>query len=342
MAWTPPDEIGERDPLLPAARRYLSRFSYGAKLKGTSSEVIDADYLAAQHQFKVNRHAEVVTGRKPGPDLDPTNSAFDWATKKQMGLLEVVPPIRPAFFTVEGHMSDMFVGPCAFVASTLEKEGRVVWRPTGYDNTSLPFNNQSGRAALVERLDSKVFDDGVAFPVGTPWDIAGFSQGAMVVCEVMAKDVLPTTGRLHYRLKDFRKGIAFGNPNRLINQCASWVPDQPKADTQGIMDWHFDFTKYPELAGKWQEHARTGDWYAENKLDEAGANMTAIAKIITTNSWIGGPASIVARIMDLFTDPFDGLIDIVWAIVRTFMGIAHLEAHGTYDLNPVLDWFRAG
>lgn len=242
-------------------------------------------------------------------------------------------PVRPVFFTVEGHMSDMYVGPCAFVAQTLEQEGRVWWRPTGYDNVSLPFNNQSGREELVRRVESES-------KPGVPIIFAGFSQGAQVLCEFMAKDLLDPKGRLHYRLPDFVKGIAFGNPNRLINQCAPWVPDPPEPDTQGIMDWHFDFTKYPELAGKWQEHSRTRDWYAENRLDEAGANMTAIAKIITTNSWIGGPASIVARIMDLFVNPFDGLIDIVWAIVRTFMGIAHLEAHGTYDLNPVLDWFR--
>ncbi|WP_081342942.1 hypothetical protein [Mycobacteroides chelonae] len=341
MAWSPADEIGERDALLPAARKYLSRFSYGAKLKGTTSDVIDVDYLAAQRQFKVNRHAEVITGRKPGPDLDPGSSAFDWATKKQMGLLQSDPVIKPAFFTVEGHKSNMFIGPCAYVASTLEREGRVIHWPTGYDTNKLPFDNKGGREALVARLDSKVRDDGVPFPVGTPWEIAGFSQGAMILCEVMEKDVLPENGRLHYRLADFRKGIAFGNPYRLLNQCAPWVPDPPQPDTEGIMDWHFDFTKYPELAGKWQEHSRTRDWYAEKKLDEAGANMTAIAKIITQSDWTHGPASIVARVMDLFTDPFDGLIDIVWAMVRTVMGISQLEAHGTYDLGPVLDWFRA-
>ncbi len=249
--------------------------------------------------------------------------------------------LTPLIFTVEGHLSDMFVGPCAFVASTLEREGRAVWRPTGYDNVSLPFKNQSGVDELVNRLDTKLFEDGTPFPEGTPWNLAIFSQGAMVGCEVMEKHVLPTNGRLHYRLKDFRKGIAFGNPYRLINQCAPWVSDPPQPNTQGIMDWHFDFLKYPELAGKWQEHARTRDWYAENRLDEAGQNMTAIAKIITQSSWTGGAASIVARIMDLFLNPFDGLIDIVWAIVRTFQGIAHLDVHGTYDLNPVLDWFRA-
>jgi len=340
MTWTPADQIGERDQLLPGARKYLSKFTYGAKLKSSTSDVIDADYLEAQHQFKLNRHIEIFKGLKPGPDLDPSSDAFDWATKKQMGLLVQDQVIKPAFFTVEGHASNMFIGPSAFVASTLEQEGLVIHWPTGYDTNRLPFDNKGGREALVARLDAEVRDDGVPFPIGTPWYISGFSQGAMIVCEVMAKDVLPLNGRLHYRLNDFRKGIAFGNPYRLINQCAAWVPDPPQPDTQGIMDWHFDFLKYHELVGKWQEHSRTRDWYAENKLDEVGQNMTAIAKIITQSSWTGGPASIVARVMDLFTDPFDGLIDIVWAMVRTVMGVAHLEAHGTYDLDPVLDWLR--
>lgn len=91
MSWTPADEIGERDPLLPAARQHLAKFSYGVELKGTSSEVIDADYLAAQRQFKNNVHNLVAAGRRPGPDVNPDNPAFDWATKKQMGLLPDAP-----------------------------------------------------------------------------------------------------------------------------------------------------------------------------------------------------------------------------------------------------------
>lgn len=322
--------LGDRGPLVRRWREVMaSRYAGYARTLGpllTDTDVYGARAAAWQCEYE----------RRTGQPVDGQVSDGD------LHALGISIPALPVIFTVEGHMSDMYAGPCAFVASTLEREGRAIWRPTGYNNTALPFDNKSGVTELVNRIDSKVFDDGVRFPEGTPWDLAIFSQGAMVGCEVMEKHVLPAGGRLHYRLKDFRKGIAFGNPNRQINQCAPWVPDPPQKDTQGIMDRHFEATKYPELQGKWMEHARTGDWYAENKLDEAGANMTAIAKIITTNSWIGGPASIVARIMDLFTDPFDGLIDIVWAIVRTFMGIAHLEAHGTYDLDPVLDWFRAG
>lgn len=323
-----PLNLGDRNETVREWRRVMAkRFAGYARIRGelpTNTDEFGPRARAWQWEYE-SRTGQPIDGIVSDDDL------------RALGIKVVV---RPVFFTVEGHMSDMFVGPAAFVAEQLEREGRVVHRPTGYNSTKLPFDNKSGVNELVDRIDTKVFDDGVPFPEGTPWDIAGFSQGAMIVCEVMEKHVLPENGRLHYRLKDLHKGLCFGNPNRLLNQCAPWVPDPPEKDTQGIMDWHFDFLKYPELAGKWQEHARTRDWYAENKLDEAGANMTAIAKIITTNSWIGGPASIVARIMDLFLNPFDGLIDVVWAIVRTFMGIAHLEAHGTYDLDPVLNWFR--
>lgn len=96
MAWAPSDEVGESDPLLPGARKYLSRFSYGAKLKGTTGQVIDPDYLEAQRQFKNNVHFDVVRGKRAGPDVDPNSPAFDWAAKKQMGLLgPTAPTVKP-------------------------------------------------------------------------------------------------------------------------------------------------------------------------------------------------------------------------------------------------------
>src|SRR5215217_5600557 len=47
--------------------------------------------------------------------------------------------IKPVIFTVEGHMSNMFFGPCAVIASTLEQQGVVEWQPVGYDAGRLPF-----------------------------------------------------------------------------------------------------------------------------------------------------------------------------------------------------------
>lgn len=248
-------------------------------------------------------------------------------------------------FTVEGHMSDMNVGPCAFTAQVLESEGHSIHMPTAYVNNRIPFHNEQGYEALVARLNATEFptEDGriIIFPVGTPFNLLGFSQGAMIACEVLEKEVLNPKGRLHYRLNDLRKVVMFGNPYRFKDAIASWVLDPPKTGTAGIMDVHFDATKYPVLNGRYVEHARTKDWYAENLPDEAGENMTAIAKIITQGNFTGGNASVWARIIDLFKNPPDGLLDIAWAVYRAFAGIIHLEAHGTYDLNPVIDWVRS-
>lgn len=252
----------------------------------------------------------------------------------------------PLIFTVEGHMSDKFVGPTAYIASTLEAEGRCHWRPTGYDCTALPFNNKSGWESLAERLGTKVFDDGVLFPPGTPWELIGFSQGGIVVCEFMMRYVLPPNAPLHYRLKDFRRGLALGNPYRENNMIAPWVPDPPKPNTQGISDKLFNTSKIvlPDgrrLSDIWMEHSRHGDLYAENQLGEVGLNKTAVYKMVQAE-FTGNPASILARLWDTFTDPIPGLIDITKSVIEGGMFLANMGPHGMYDLNPCVNWMREG
>jgi hypothetical protein len=52
--------------------------------------------------------------------------------------------VRPVIFTVEGHLSNMWAGPCASNASLLEQQGVCKWQPVNYDCAALPFNNASG------------------------------------------------------------------------------------------------------------------------------------------------------------------------------------------------------
>lgn len=284
-------------------------------------------------------------GKLPGGSYIP--GVVNKKTKEVMGYLPVAESKivqKELDFTVEGHMSDMNVGPCAFVAQVRESQGLSIHMPTAYVNNRIPFHNEDGYEKLVARLLQTEFktEDGrtILFPADQPFNLIAFSQGAMIACEVLEKEILNPKGRLHFRLKALKKVLMFGNPYRNVDVCAPWVPDPPKKGTKGIMDVHFDATKYPELKGKYMEHSRTGDWYAENLPDEPGENMTAIAKIITQGKFTGGPASVWARIVDLFTNPADGILDIAMSVYRTFAGLIRLEAHGTYDLGPVIDWLR--
>jgi hypothetical protein len=229
-------------------------------------------------------------------------------------------PILPVVFTVEGHMSNMWVGPTATIGATLEAQGKRLWRPTGYDCLSLPFNNADGVNQLASRVDSKVFDDGKVFPIGTPWDIAGFSQGSMIVCEFMTKQVLPEDGPLHYRLADFHRGITFGNPDRAMNAIGPGpVSNPPKPNTSGVMLNEEFVTIGTPLEGKWRETAHTGDMFAENGTDAASLDKAAIARIVTENSWVGGPTAMFARVVAILEDIPAESYGVVMAIIEAIM-----------------------
>lgn len=225
---------------------------------------------------------------------------LDLITQQAMGFKKM-PKVLPVIFTVEGHLSDMWHGPAASIASALEGEGKALWRPTGYDCAKLPFNNKDGVEQLRKLVASTVFEDKKTFPGGTPFGLIGFSQGGMIVSEFMQQHVLPTSGSLHWRLPDFKRGLGIGNPRREFGKMCPWNDNPPPGDTGGIMDKLF-VTTGTEIADRWQENANDRDMFAVNGRDKSSRDKTAIAKIITENAW-GSPAGIFARVLALFGDP---------------------------------------
>lgn len=210
MTWTPPDEIGESDPLLPAARKYLSRFSYGFKLKGTTSEVIDADYLEAQRQFKNNRHTEVVKGYKPGPDLDPNSPAFDWATKSQMlliGGVEVPPPAKPYYgLSWTGTWGSWDNGFGWDTMQLLDKK-RFDIQGLGYNTNAFMIGNDPTHSYLDMIEDGVAEGRKFAIPDRRKKVLFGYSGGAGCVVEFLNR--WPADRR-----DEIAMVVQFGDPNR--------------------------------------------------------------------------------------------------------------------------------
>lgn len=277
------------------------------------------------------------------------------ATKKAMKYPGVMDAPRMITFTVEGHMSNMFFGPCADTARALEAQNVTHWKPVGdWDTQGLPFNNGSGVEALYRQLSRTSIEgppvdmtnpDGPKvmwpFPPGTPWNLVAFSQGAMIACEFMWKYVLPPTAPLHYRLKDFKRGLMFGNPRRAKNAVCSWAQSPPDAGTHGIMDKLFD-ANAEGIGDRWAEHPNDDDMFAEVADDEQGKYQTAIAKIVTENSWAGGPASIVSRVMALFGNPVGQVFFAIMAAVDAIMFLArHPNPHyDTFATPGDIEWVR--
>jgi hypothetical protein len=244
--------------------------------------------------------------------------------------------LLPLYFSVEGHLSDMNIGPVAYVGDVLRHEGRALHFPTGYDRWALPFNNQSGVAELARRVGATVQDNGVKFPAGTPWGSGGFSQGEMVWVEFYRQYLLPGKP-LHWRLKDLRFHISCGSPYRQKGLVASWITDPPAADRQGIMAAEDLMTDTPWW---WLEIARRRDLYTDNEsTGDVGLYKTAVAQIITRNKWSGGPAAMLARIIDLLS-PTDDLIPVTMAIISAMGFMINMGPHGQYDMEPAVQFAR--
>ncbi len=257
-------------------------------------------------------------------------------TKYVLGVLPRPVKPKPVLFTVEGHMSSMWVGPCAETARLLEAEGVCRWQPVGYNNTKLPFDNASG-----ERELRRLLADRTLLPPGTPWGLACFSQGAIVGSRVWLNDIRPKTASLHWRLDSWRGTLAFGSPYRERNVVADWIPDPPRPGTQGISN-----ERMTDTPATWKEVARRGDLYTENQTDSSGRitqaaeHKTAIY-LAVQNRWAGDPDSLFNQLTETITRPMPELIAMTQAIAGGAMFLGNMAPHGGYDLRPCIDWMRA-
>ena len=340
---------GDHSPEIVKIKALLKR-----KFTPARNTLDDGDLFTPELTAEVKRVQEIYTREgKPGaPKYIP--GVVNLEFKYDVGLLKRPEPIKRITFTVEGHMSNMFIGPCAQTASQLEQQGLVHWKPVGdWDTQALPFNNGSGVEALFRQLNSAAIEgppidpnnpDGPKvmwpFPPGTPWDLVAFSQGAMIACEFMWKYVLPPNAALHYRLKDFHRGLMFGNPRRAKDAVCWWAQSPPDPGTHGIMDRLFD-ANAEGIGDRWAEHPNNDDMFTEVGDDDAGKDQTAIAKIITENGW-GGPVGIFARVLKLFGNPVGGAYS---AIKAAFDAIMFLAAnpnphYSTYATAGDVEWVR--
>lgn len=81
--WRPAQQVGDVDKDIPAAKQKLAGNSYGRAIGTDRSAVYTEAFGAALRQYGANKHAEVLRGVTPAPDVN-TVGVFDWTVKKQM------------------------------------------------------------------------------------------------------------------------------------------------------------------------------------------------------------------------------------------------------------------
>jgi hypothetical protein len=257
------------------------------------------------------------------------NLAFKYA----VGLLSEE-QILPLYFSAEGHMSDMNIGPVAWVGDVLRAEGRALHFPTFYTNNTIPFKTQTGINEMARRIGQTVQDNGIKFPAGTPFAIGGFSEGSMVTYGVYTQFLAPGKP-LNWRLKDLRGVISAGCPHREKGVVAEWIADPPAADHQGISD-----ERMVNTPSWWKEIARAGDLYTDNQSSgDRALYKTMCYKIIAKGSFSGGSAGFLARVIDLLS-PTDDLIPVALAIYDGMRFVANMSPHGVYPMDPAVQFLR--
>lgn len=322
--------LGDVDAKVFDMKTYLSRKFQWVR-DWTPTLVLDSTYdatLAAIVRDMQSRYGLIVTG------------IMDYATQVRCGYIKTAPKPKPVIFTVEGHLSNMWAGPCASTASLLEQQGLVKWQPVGYDCAALPFNNKSGVDELVRLVGATRLPDGTPFPAGTGWGIHGFSQGGMIVSEFMEQHVLPENGVLHWRLKDFKRGLGIGNPRRERGKLAPWAVQQLGADSGGIMD-HLFVTTGTVIEDRWQENAHERDLFADNGTDQASKDKTIIAKVVTEGTF-SSVAQAFLKVMGIFTSlPTEALPAIKAAFSAIFFLASNPNPHYATVAEPGdIEWMR--
>ncbi|OBK00051.1 hypothetical protein A5746_20960 [Mycolicibacterium conceptionense] len=318
MAWAPPQNIGDRDPLIPAAKRYLARFSYGQYL-GDSDEYT-AEFGVALRQWQNNIHYQVAFKGRPGPDVNQLG-VFDWAVKKQMGLLPITEPILPWIITVAGHLGPMDTGPAYLSARDLELRGLARVQMVGYDNSRLPFNNDSGFNEL-HRIVTQVL------PQNVPWALASHSQGGIITSDYLEQVVIPGKSKGIAPFVNFRGGLHYANPRRPFGVVAPWVTDPPPANTEGLDPDCLD----AKIDGV-EEVSRNGDLYTVKRRDNAGEDKAAVYLAAARGRFFGKD-SLAEQIGELVLN----FGPEVWALFQAITGgiqfLINMDPHNVFDLRP--------
>lgn len=327
--------LGSNDPVVLAWQQVmLKRFTSYAK--AADGGPLRADGYFGQDDLAVHREWQRRAHR----------AETFVVSDEELALLGVIakPKVLPVFFTVEGHLSNMFAGPVADTATQLEREGLCRHQPIGYNNGALPFDNASGTRELARLVGMTTLPNGVPFPAGTPLILGAYSQGDICVFDFYVDYLLPGKP-LNWRLNDLVGVLAYGGPCRETDSIAPWARSWVKTTgTHGLDPYRrFGVGGFPNKPPNWMDVYREGDIFAENGDDGASAVKGAVYQAIARGDLFSNPYSLAVQIADLFRVPFDQVIDYVMAIISGIGFLADSNGaphYAPYDITGGIDWMR--
>lgn len=278
------------------------------------------DDAAVQREYELRTH-QVIDGIVSDYDLHA------------LGLV-VALPVRPVLFTVHGTGQPDPLGPGLPADIARNCLDKLDWQPIGnYSAAPFPMwpSVEQGRAELNVQIDR--------FP-GRGIDLAGYSQGAVVVGQVLKHDIMAPSGRLHHRLKDVRKVVLLGNPMRQqgIAHFDEWIHPLAGPESHGILDDRLEGLEAAPFQVR--DYAHAGDMYASVLDNDRDEYKVAIGKIVMrADDFYRGPNSVVSQLLELGQRPLEEGVAMAGAIIDAIRFFTD-TAHG-YNIGPAIDFLRA-
>lgn len=207
------------------------------------------------------------------------------------------------------------------------------WQPIGnYPAAVFPMwdSVQKGRRELNHQISIK------------PGEInmAGYSQGAVVVGQVLKHDIMNPAGNLHHRLKDVRKVVLWGNPMRQkgIAHDDLCMHQVATPETHGILEDRLEGLEHAPFEVR--DYAHEHDMFASVRDDDMHEYQVAVAKVVMNawDFWVG-PNSVVAQLFELGQRPIWEGIALAQAIIDA-LKFAGSTAHG-YNIGPAIEFLRS-
>jgi hypothetical protein len=237
----------------------------------------------------------------------------------------------------------MFAGPVADTATQLEREGLCWHQPIGYNNGKIPFDNLSGTKELARLVGARRMDNLTEFPAGSPWALAGFSQGGIVATDFWL-DYLAPGKPLAWRTKDLVGVLAYGNPCRQTGSVADWaLPWIDDTDTHGLdPKRRFGAPGFPDKPDYWVDVYRKGDIFAENGDSEASELKAAVYQAVARGKVLFDPFSLAVQISADFDQPLKLALDVIKAAASgvNFLAQKQNPHYSPYDISGGIDWLR--
>lgn len=337
--------VGETDPPAPRnAPNWHAISLINAKLHGKYQWAKDLGVVPGDTFTEATGKAIAELGLRTGVPVPLDNQGrpvANLALRKRLGSYPPPPQILPIGLSIEGHCSDMSIGPAADTADELEALGLCRSQWVGYDNCRIPFKTQTAVDEAARLLWLDRLPNGAPFPKGTPWMLFTFSEGGIAGYELHAQHLAPG-GDLEWREADRVGTLAYGDPcgpsGHVAPWARSWVTDTSAHGLDPVN--RYGLPGCPSVPDNYLTVRRKGDIFAENWDDQASQMRSAVYMLVARGSVFGGQSTLATEIAETFQQPLSSVLAVFKAIMSgvVFLGTRPNPHYSPYDISGGVRW----